>query len=67
MFEAAEPGDAETVKHLLDCGVDIDARLEDDSTALLVGVGKGHVDITRILLSHGGRLDLTKCDGQDRP
>ncbi len=49
---AVSHGRLDMVKLLLDCGANVNLQDDDGSTALMVAAEHGHVDITRLLLSH---------------
>ncbi len=47
----------ETVKFLLDLGLDPNAADEDGRTSLMTAAAKGRADVIQILVDHGARLD----------
>jgi ankyrin repeat protein len=58
--EAARKGDAATVTHLLDEGVDVNTKFRYGTTALFFACDHGHVDVVKVLLDRGA--DLTVKD-----
>lgn len=57
---AAQGGDLEIVKVLLDAGVDVDCGDSDESTPLHVAAMNRHQDVVTLLLKHGA--DVNKRD-----
>lgn len=60
---AANQGDIDTVRSVLERGVDIDSRIETGVTALMATAATGHVDILRLLLDSGADVNLTDDRG----
>jgi hypothetical protein len=60
LLRAAEKGDVERVREVLQCeGVDVRYHEEGDGfggprTALVVACERGHMEVARLLLDHGG-------------
>ena len=54
---AAEEGDIDIVKSLLEREIDINARNANDETSLYRAAGKGNVDIVRLLIERGAEVD----------
>ncbi|MFO0887683.1 MAG: ankyrin repeat domain-containing protein [Isosphaeraceae bacterium] len=64
-FQAVESGDIARVSGLLSAGVDVDARKSySNRTALMIAAGAGRLDLIRLLLEHGARLDLEDSTGR---
>ena len=61
-MEASYQGHIDCVSILLENGADVDARNEDDDTALMWATGKGRIEIVKKLLENGANVD-TKSDG----
>ena len=57
---AAEEGDMDKVKSLLERGVDVNARDANEQTPLHVAAVKGNVDVVRLLIEQGAEVD--PCD-----
>ena len=54
---AAEEGKIDTVKSLLERGVDVDARNASNETPLERAAAKGEVDVVRLLIERGAEVD----------
>src|SRR5262245_4259907 len=55
---AARRGDAETVKKLLDEGVDPNTKFRYDATALTYACDHGHLEVVKVLLEHGANVNV---------
>jgi hypothetical protein len=53
LYEAANAGDFEGVKELLEAGANANAKIEGDGSALIGAARSGRSDITRLLLDQG--------------
>jgi len=53
-LEAARKGDAEQVADLLSKDVDVEAKDENGSTALILATWDGHLEVVKVLLEHPG-------------
>jgi len=53
LYEAAEAGDFEGVKEMLDAGANPSARIDGDGSPLIGAARSGRSDITKLLLDHG--------------
>src|SRR5207247_2062912 len=51
LWAAARKGDSQTVRQLLDAGVDVNAATPYGATALSFAADKGHVEVVKLLLS----------------
>ncbi|MFH0824680.1 MAG: ankyrin repeat domain-containing protein, partial [Pseudomonadota bacterium] len=60
---AASGGHLETVRCLLDRGVDVNATDKFGSTALIRASAKGHIEVVRLLLDRGARVNATSGSG----
>ncbi len=58
LIEAAEHGDLESVRFLLEKGADPNGAVLGDGSPLIAAAGKGSQDIVELLLEKGARLDL---------
>ena len=56
---AAHQGDIDTVRQRLSAGEDVDTRDEDGLTPLHLAALCNHLDIVRLLLSHGTDVKFT--------
>lgn len=54
--DAARKGDAATVRHLLDEGVDVNTKFRYNATALFYACDHGHVEVVKVLLDRGADL-----------
>jgi ankyrin repeat protein len=63
LIEASLHGHFEAVRRLLDQGVDINARGNTGSTALMMACWWGHVDIVKLLLDRGANVNAKGLDG----
>ncbi len=61
LFKAAEGGDEELVRHLMNKGADIEGN--HHRTPLMAASSKGHVEIMTILLDAGANLHASRYDG----
>lgn len=57
-FDAARKGDIQTVKALLDKGVDVNAKWRYDQTALFIAARRGHTELVRLLIDRGAKVDV---------
>ena len=57
LIEAAERGDVNTVKYLLDLGVDVNGRDEQGTTALTAAAWEGQTEVVKMLLERGSEID----------
>lgn len=64
LFRAVAERQLREVRHLLDSGVNVDARSRQGYTALMIAASHGHDEIVRLLLLKGA--DLTLVDAQGR-
>lgn len=56
-YDAAAHGDIETVKTMLDAGVDVERQRDDGATPLVIAISKRHADIVQLLLERGIDVD----------
>jgi ankyrin repeat protein len=57
-FRACRTGKLETIRKLLDKGIDPDARDDNGLTGLIWAGRKGQIESARLLLERGARIDL---------
>ena len=57
-IEAAENGDIETVRYLINSEVDIDAQDQEGNTALMLASQNGYFDIVKLLVDNGAYIDI---------
>ena len=60
---ASQEGDLETVRSLLDGGVDVNEWNGSQDTALLLASGAGRIEVARLLLEHGAHVDSHNKQG----
>src|ERR1035437_9103176 len=58
LFNAATTNDVETVKVLLNKGVNINAKDTNGATALIKAASRGYADMTRLLLDKGAEINV---------
>jgi len=56
---AARSGDAAAILQSLGAGDDPDARDRYGQTALMLASHAGHLEVVRLLVAHGARMDIT--------
>ena len=57
LLAAAEKGDIEEVRNLLDRGAEVDSRNRGGETPLHKAAKNGHIEVARLLLDRGARID----------
>ena len=62
LIAAADRGRVEVVDFLLAHGAEVDAKMDDGSTALIAAAISGHKDVVALLIAAGADLN-TKCRG----
>jgi cytohesin len=60
---AAQSGDIESIRHLLDAGANINDFSEEDGSALLITAASGHEDMALFLLEQGADPNITNAWG----
>ncbi len=60
---AAEGGNPDIVRRLLDLGLNVNANAEYDRTPLHMGCKAGHTEVVQILLDHGEFKSLKETYG----
>lgn len=62
-FNAAESGNIEKLKEMLEGGMNIDAwnRFRDDETAIITAARNGRTEAVRFLLDSGASIDSSDC------
>src|ERR1035437_10371526 len=63
LFNAATTNDVETVKVLLNKGVNINAKDTNGATALIKAASRGYADMTRLLLDKGADINAKADEG----
>jgi len=63
IFRAAEAGDVEALRTMLEEGADVDARKRGGATALMAAAYRGHVEIVHLLLSKRAQVDVRAKGG----
>ena len=64
LMMAANTGDMETVRALLDDGADVNAKTNNGATALFAAATKGYAEIVRILLDRGADANARDQNGR---
>jgi hypothetical protein len=67
LMEAAESGDAEVVRSLLDLGTEIDAIDKHGENALMIAAAFGNVDVVRVLVAAGADVSISAPYGWTAP
>lgn len=60
---AAQQGDLESTRLLLDAGADIDFATEEEGSALVIATAAGHEELANFLLERGANPDITDAYG----
>ena len=63
LISAAELGEIDSVKKILDQGVPVEAKNPDGWTALMKATYEGHEDIVRLLIDRGAAVDTQENAG----
>ena len=63
IHDAVEDGNLEAVKQHLAAGTDVDAKNNDEWTALHVAAGEGQKEITELLIAKGADVNANTPDG----
>lgn len=58
VVEAAEGGDIERIREVLDAGFDVNTVAEGDGTALIGAASGGHMELVRFLIERGADVNL---------
>ena len=64
---AAQQQDLQTVRKLVEQGVDVDSQSRYGATALFFAAGRGNLDIVKLLLENGAGVDFTDSFYQATP
>ena len=59
LASASDRGDFETVKRLLEQGVDVDQKDENQECGLFRAAKRGHLQVARLLLQNGANVNVT--------
>ena len=62
LFQVIEDNDIETVKAVIELGVDVNAKDKDGWTALMCACEKGQVKCAKLLLEHGVVVNAKEID-----
>jgi hypothetical protein len=57
--DAANRGDVQDVRDLLDKGTDVDARNHHGQTALMLAAHAAHLEVVSVLVAHRANLNMT--------
>jgi uncharacterized protein len=63
LFTAVTFHDPSKAKQLIEDGADIEAKDEHGMTALIIACSKGNLDIARLLIEKGAKVNSTGADG----
>src|ERR1700694_3359809 len=63
LFDAAQAGDLQRVKALLDAKVDVNAKNNNGGRALMFASANGHLDVVQVLLAKGAEVNAKDNDG----
>lgn len=63
LLQAAERGQTETIRRLIENGADVNAADEDGWSPLIFAARWGHTDTTRLLIEHGADVNAADEDG----
>jgi len=63
LIAAASEGHVDVVKLLIESGADINAKDQDETTALMAAAARGHVNVVKLMLDAGAKLDEQNRDG----
>ena len=63
LYIAARNGWADTVRALIQRGVDVNQTKANGTSALVGAAGDGRLEATKVLLAHGGKVDLASSNG----
>ena len=66
LLDAAEAGDLDSVKKLIDAGVPVNGIGDDQSTPLHFAAQEGHVDVAKLLIKKGADINA-KDDIEQTP
>src|SRR5439155_17457402 len=64
-YEHSPKANVETIKFLLDLGLDPNAANGDGRTSLMVAAAKGRTEVIQLLVDHGARLDTRDKGSRD--
>lgn len=64
LFRACSQGDINQVKHLLDQGVNVNARQEDGETPLMFAAVEGKLDVVELLLDRGADINALSINNE---
>ncbi|KAJ5027096.1 ankyrin repeat-containing domain protein [Bipolaris maydis] len=62
-YDAVARGDIETVKAMLDTGVDVERQRDDGASPLVIAISKRHADTVQLLLERGIDVDSPVLSG----
>lgn len=63
LISAAAEGNTKLVETLLEKGANIEARANDDWTALTIAAREGHIETVELLLKKGAKVNATEGGG----
>ncbi|MEM4720009.1 MAG: ankyrin repeat domain-containing protein, partial [Candidatus Bilamarchaeaceae archaeon] len=63
LIEAANTGNAELVKRLIERGADVNAETRFGETVLRYALEKGHTEIAKLLIERGADVNAKNKDG----
>jgi hypothetical protein len=63
LLKSSEQNQIDTVKYLLESGVDVNCKFSDGLTPLMLAVDKGNIEVVQLLLNKGAEIELRAKDG----
>ena len=58
LFQAAEKGQVNRVKIIIDRGIPVDAKTDGGVTALMIAASNGRIEVVKLLVAKGADIDV---------